>query len=144
MLKLISYLSLICFMMSCASPEAESPYAKKLHAAKTTYPFEHWEDLYAQGLTQYTEANCNACQQIFDELIEGLINAGENAQTETKLVLFKEAILKTNVLNEQCGYALIETGEREELCELTDAIAIAAGLDPKSYGEGLASEWRDW
>ena len=144
MLKLINYFCLLCIMVSCASPEAQSPYAKRLHAAKTAYPFEHWKEMYTQGLTQYTDANCNACKQIFDELIEGLIKAGENAPAETKLSIFKEAILKTNVLNQQCGYALIETGEREELCELTDVISVAAGLDPKSYHEGIASEWRDW
>lgn len=135
---------MVFFIMSCSEPKVESRYAKKLHACKATYPFERWKNLYAQGLTQYTEANCNSCKQLFDDLIESLIDAGENAQTETKLSIFKEAILKTNVLNKQCGYALIETGEREELCELTDAISIAAGLDPKAYGEGIASEWRDW
>jgi protein-disulfide isomerase len=112
MLKLISYLSLLCFMLSCVTPPeaespstkklAEGPYAKKLRASKATYPFERWKELYANGLTQYTEANCNACKEIFDGLIEDLIDAGENAQAETKLAIFKKAILKTNVLNEQC------------------------------------------
>ena len=146
MLKLITCLSALFLVMSCSSPKADSPYAKKLHASKAVYPFEKWKGLYAHGLTQYTEANCNACRQIFDELIEELIDAGENASAATKLSLFKEAILKTNTLNERCGYALIETGEREELSELTDSISRAAGLDPGAYGEGegVASEWRDW
>jgi hypothetical protein len=41
---------------------------------------------------------------------------------------------------------LIETGEREQLSELCNGIARAAGLDPTKYGggEGPASEWRDW
>jgi hypothetical protein len=41
---------------------------------------------------------------------------------------------------------LIETGEREDLCELIDQITIAAGMDPKNYGdgEGIADEWRNW
>jgi hypothetical protein len=41
---------------------------------------------------------------------------------------------------------LIETDEREQLCELCNVVATAAGLDPKKYGggEGPASEWRDW
>ena len=41
---------------------------------------------------------------------------------------------------------MIETGEREELCELFNSIAADCGIDPGQYGhgEGLASEWRDW
>ncbi|HYK44861.1 MAG TPA: hypothetical protein VEV83_06825 [Parafilimonas sp.] len=40
---------------------------------------------------------------------------------------------------------LIQTGEREHLCALIDQITIAAGMDPKNYGdgEGIADEWRD-
>ena len=62
-----------------------------------------------------------------------------------KIEIFKRAILATNKLNEEIE-GLIETGEREDLCELTDKITIACGLDPTTYGdgEGLASEWRAW
>jgi hypothetical protein len=71
---------------------------------------------------------------------------GKDACEEQKIDLFKKAILATNDLDEATGHTLIETGEREELCELTNQISIACGLDPKKYGsgEGLASEWRDW
>lgn len=42
--------------------------------------------------------------------------------------------------------SLIETGEREELCDLYDRIFIESGLTPSFYGggEGIASEWRSW
>jgi len=41
---------------------------------------------------------------------------------------------------------IIETGEREDLCELIDKITIAAGLNPEDYaqGDGLADLWREW
>lgn len=120
-------------------------YRKGLMAAKEFYPFDRWRDSYNDGMTQYTKANCNKAQQVFDDLIASLIEAGPNASEAQKKQLFKTAILKTNVLNEQIE-GLIETGEREDLCELTDKITIACGLDPKKYGsgEGLASEWREW
>jgi len=40
---------------------------------------------------------------------------------------------------------IIETGEREELCELFNKISLSANLNPEDYGEveGIASEWRD-
>jgi hypothetical protein len=120
-------------------------YKNKLLDAKQYYPFNRWRESYGNGLTQYTEINCNKAKKIFDDLISDLIAAGENISEEAKVQLFKKAILKTNILNDEIE-GLIETGEREDLCELTDKITIACGMDNKKYGdgEGLASEWREW
>lgn len=120
-------------------------YQKKLLATKECYPFERWRESYDDGLTQYTKENCNKTKKIFDDLITALADIGENASEEQKKELFKIAIIKTNKLSDEID-DLIETGEREDLCELTDKITIACGLDPNKYGsgEGLASEWREW
>ena len=74
-----------------------------------------------------------------------MVDAGERANEKQKMELFKIAILKTNQLNNAI-VGLIETGEREDLYELTDKITAASGLDPNKYGagEGLASKWREW
>ena len=120
-------------------------YQDQLLKAKDSYPFTNWRGYYEQGLTQYTEENCNRIKQFFDELIDSLIAIGPAASEGAKMELFKTAILKTNDLNDEID-GLIETGEREDLCELTDKITVACGLDPARYGdgEGLASEWREW
>ncbi|OYU96635.1 MAG: hypothetical protein CFE21_09285 [Bacteroidetes bacterium B1(2017)] len=109
------------------------------------YPFNKWRESYTEGLTQYTEENCQKIKQVFDDLITSLIEIGNQASEEQKIQLFKRAILKTNQLNEEID-DLIETGEREDLCELTNILTTACGLDPAKYGdgEGLASEWREW
>ena len=109
------------------------------------YPFTKWRESYNSGLEQYTEENCNKVKSIFDNLIEGLIIIGESAFKEEKVNLFKTAILSLNKLNDKIE-GLIETGEREELCELIDQITRASGLNPKDFadGEGIADEWRDW
>ncbi|HEX8349559.1 MAG TPA: hypothetical protein VF598_06345 [Hymenobacter sp.] len=119
-----------------------STYAEKLNATKESYPFATWRESYKDGLEQYTEENCDAAKGIFDELIAELITLGEQAPKEQKIALFQKAIEATNELEE----SVIETGEREELCELTNNITVACGLIPKDYGEGegLASEWREW
>lgn len=121
-------------------------YQAKFDEAKKHYPFDNWRESFNDGLEQYTQANCDKAKKIFDDLIVGLVNIGENASEPDKVALFKKAILATNELNQECEESLIETGEREDLCELTDQITIACGLDPKKYGdnEGLASEWREW
>lgn len=120
-------------------------YQNKLLATKEIYPFDDWREGYNDGLTQYSAKNCNKIKKVFDDLITSLIEIGNNASEEQKIQLFKTAILKTNQLNEEID-GFIETGEREDLCELTDEITRACGLDPDKYGdgEGLATEWREW
>lgn len=120
-------------------------YQGRLFTTKQFYPFDRWRESYNDGLTQYTKQNCDKTRKVFDDLITSLITIGENASEEQKKELFKIAIIKTNQLNNEID-GLIETGEREDLFELTDKITIACGLDPHKYGdgEGLASEWREW
>ncbi|RXK86785.1 hypothetical protein [Filimonas effusa] len=120
-------------------------YKEQLEAIKNYYPFENWRDSYDDGLEQYTPENCNKAQDIFDTLIASLIELGEDAEENNKVELFKTAILSLNELNEEVE-DLIETGEREDLCELIDRITVAAGLNPANYadGAGVADEWREW
>jgi len=117
-------------------------YSAKLGATKARYPFTRWQE---SGLDQYTPEACGSCAKVFDRLIEKLGALGERAPEEKKLECFREAIEAVNALNEE-DPSLIETGEREDLCELLNIVATAAGLDPEKYGggEGPASEWRDW
>lgn len=120
-------------------------YAERLKAMKREFPFMQWRTAEDDGLEQYTKENCAAMAAIFAKLIKRLIALGEEAPESDKLAAFQEAIEATNELNEQ-ELNLIETGEREQLCELCNEIARAAGMDPAKYGggEGPASEWRDW
>jgi len=117
-------------------------YSTDLQAAKSRYPFARWRD---SGLEQYTDESCAAIAGVFDRLISDLIELGPQAAEGSKLDCFKRAILSLNEMNDS-DPSLIETGEREDLCELCNVIATATGLDPAAYGdgEGPASEWRDW
>jgi hypothetical protein len=76
--------------------------------------------------------------------VDGLFDVGEAAPEAKKVTLFKVAVEALNDLNDETG--MMETGEREDLCELLNLIATACGIDPGKYGngEGLATEWRDW
>ena len=124
----------------------DTTYRDTLIKTKEHYPFANWRKAYDNGMTQYSEQNCDKAKEIFDALISGLTVLGRNASEDLKVQQFKIAILKTNDLNDDTDGTLIETGEREDLVELTNKITIACGLDPSKYGngEGLASEWRDW
>jgi hypothetical protein len=95
---------------------------------------------------QYSEENCMKAYKIFDDLVDGLIQKGQNALEKDKVKLFKKCVLALNDLDEELDNCFIETTEREDLCELIDKITIAAGLNPEDYadGEGLSDEWREW
>ena len=119
-----------------------SDYANRLNQTRGAYPFGRWRE---SGLDQYTDEACASFGAVFDSLIRDLTTLGDEASEERKLAAFKKAVEALNALNEGDG-SLIETGEREDLCELCNAIAAAAGLNPADYGdgEGPASEWREW
>ena len=121
-------------------------YAESLENCKSKYPFDVWRTYFDDGLEQYTEENCNRAKSIVDELIKSLISLGVNSAESDKVALFKIAVESFNVLNEDLDEEFIETGEREDICELIDEIGKCAGIDATKYGagEGLASEWRDW
>ncbi len=117
-------------------------YEARLIATKSAYPFDEWLRC---GMEQYTKEACDSFVAIFDNLIKRLLALGETAPEPTKIEAFREAVEALNALNET-DESLIETGEREDLCELCNVIATSAGIDPSDYGdgEGPASEWRDW
>ncbi|WP_103668068.1 hypothetical protein [Pseudanabaena sp. BC1403] len=118
-----------------------SEYTDRLLATKKRYPFARW---IANTIEDYNELSCQPYIVAFDTLLDHLVALGEQASTEAKLEAFQETVETLNDLNDNDG--LIETGEREDLCEICNIIAIAAGIDPTKYGggEGPASEWRDW
>ena len=121
-------------------------YKARLLEVKGNYPFDDWQTYKDNGLEQYTKENCEAARRILDTLLSNLIALGEDAQEENKIQNFQVAVESLNSLNDKTDGSLIETGEREELCELFNLIAVKAGIDPSIYGdgEGPASEWRDW
>lgn len=127
-------------------PNDSLSYSERLNKTKEFYPFKSWrENFFEYDMEQYTEENCNTAKQIFDDLIAELIEIGEDGNEQDKVKYFEKAVISLNDLeNKEEG--IIETGEREDLCELIDQITLAAGLNPKNYadGEGLADLWRDW
>ncbi len=127
-------------------------YADRLSKTKELYPFEKWRQLFFpdeeddfEGMEQYTEENCARAQKIFDDLIDNLMALGEDAAKAEKEQQFQTAIEATNVLSAEVE-DLIETGEREDLCDLIDEITRAANLNPQDYanGDGIADLWRAW
>ena len=53
----------------------------------------------------------------------------------------KQAVLALNALNKRCNGNLIETDQREDICELILVAAAQAGLHTD---EDITEEWREW
>lgn len=89
----------------------------------------------------YTQKHIDGCSKIIDDYFAALkvIPALKSEECIAKAV--KSAVLKLNHLNEECDGNLIETDQREELCELILSAAKQVGLESN---EDLTEEWREW
>jgi len=60
---------------------------------------------------------------------------------ETSLELVKVLVLSLNQLNEDCEECLIETDQREDICEFIDSVLTKCGV---SFDDDVTEEWREW
>ncbi len=122
--------------------ERTTAYWERLIENKSRYPFHRWRKLEALGRVQYSKANCDAAEATLDEMLRGLHDAGERATEDQKLVFFESAIRTLNLLHNRTGCSLIETSEREDLCELFYDIAVCAGIDCTKFESGdITLQW---
>lgn len=92
------------------------------------------------GDAGYSEEDIGKCDSILTAFIEKTRSAG-SGNTESAIGIVKETVLSLNVLNESCDHSLIETDQREQICELIIQAAAAAGV---GGGEDITEEWREW
>ncbi len=89
----------------------------------------------------YTLADITSVTEELDAYIDALGEADEN---EGKIrTAIEVAVLALNDVNESCGYALIETIERENIVEFMTDAAVAAGLAIEE-GEDITEDFREW
>lgn len=92
------------------------------------------------GDAGYSEDDIGKCDSILTVFIDKTQSAG-SGDTESVIGIVKETVLSLNVLNESCGHSLIETDQREQLCELIIQAAADKGV---GGGEDITEEWREW
>ncbi len=89
----------------------------------------------------YTEADVQKCDTILREFIAGLPKPGQRADEPQILACVKRAVLALNQLNAEAGGGLIETDQREDLCEYILCAAKQSGLESD---DDVTEEWREW
>jgi hypothetical protein len=90
----------------------------------------------------YTQKHIDQCSKIIDDLFASLKAVSDKKRHESIMKAVRTAVVKLNKLNEKCNGMLIETDQREDLCELILSAAKQAGL--KSDAGDITEEWREW
>ena len=117
-----------------AARAPQNDYEKRLVATRSEFRFEHWP-AHARP----------AVVAVFEQLLADLVAAGESASESQKIECFKRAVSALNEIDRK-DHTVIETSEAEQLIDIGNHIARAAGLDPQKYGdkEGPLSAGRNW
>lgn len=115
----------------------------ELQSILKSLSIKDWSEKYKDGLVQYNPKNCKKATKIVSNLINKL-ETNTSLKENDKIKLIRLSVLEFNKLNDSLDGCFIETGEREELCDIFDNIADSIGIDSQNYEDGIASEWRDW
>jgi hypothetical protein len=87
----------------------------------------------------YSEADIAKCEATLDAYLAKVRSANEG-DVAFVMAAVEEAVVAFNELSERCE-SLIETDQREQICELIRRSAAAVGV---GKGEDLTEEWREW
>lgn len=87
-------------------------------------------------------ADAEKCGELLAVYLEYLFS-GERTDNEI-LAQVKKTVLALNELNEKCDFELIETDEREQICEIIIEAARECGYQFTDGEEDITGEWRDW
>lgn len=87
----------------------------------------------------YTQMDVEQCVQILEDYTDAISDAKDRSSA---IKAVKSAVLKLNRLNESAGYELIETDQREDICEYIIKAGALLGFNEKD--EDVTEEWREW
>ena len=89
----------------------------------------------------FSKKDIEECEALILKYLVALDGMKEPSNQEI-MEYVKELVLALNDLNEKTDYSMIETGEREAICEIIQNSAVECGLtDP---GDDITEEWREW
>jgi hypothetical protein len=88
----------------------------------------------------YTQSDVTRCATIVDGYLVDVASKKE-AGDDQLIAAIKNVVLELNDLNDRCGGRLIETDQREDLCQIILVAAQENGLATK---EDVTEEWRKW
>jgi len=102
---------------------------------------EGMTDYIADGDDSYSRADIKECNKVLQQFMTRLGKLGDSAPESAILTCVKRAVLDLNTLNDSVDGCLIETDQREDLCEYILFAAKQSGL--KHDGD-VTEKWREW
>ena len=88
----------------------------------------------------YAQGEIDACFEIIDTYIRSIADNSDSSRPKI-LSIIQSVVEKLNSLNNSCNGCLIETDQREDLCELILFAARRAGLETD---DDVTEKWREW
>lgn len=118
-------------------------YKEEKHEDILPSMIQYMEECHADGESPgYTEADVQRCGEILDEYLDHLAMLEDDSESEEILVYVEKVVINLNELNDECGYRLIETDQRELICNFIERAAQEAGLE--TDGSNITEKWREW
>lgn len=88
----------------------------------------------------YTDRDILQCNEILEAYLASLGGAERKTRKFIEDAV-KNIVLKLNELNQKCEGSIIETDQREDICQIILVAARRAGLETE---EDITEEWREW
>jgi hypothetical protein len=109
-----------------------------LRERKTTL-LDGMREYMQDGDVSYGETHVRRCETILDAFDAAISGASGRDDALTHV---RAAVLQLNALNDECEGELIETDQREMICELINSTTARRGFI--SADEDVTEEWREW
>lgn len=113
-------------------------YLEKLKTDVTDPMLEYMTEA---EIDDYTAEDVARCGELLTEYLTALAELDE-PDDEAIMAQVEKVVLALNELNEELDYALIETVERESICELLQTAAVDCGL--QDAPDDVTEAWREW
>ncbi|QNR25278.1 hypothetical protein [Croceimicrobium hydrocarbonivorans] len=96
-------------------------------------------DYIADEEAAYSAEEVKQCLSLLKNFLNEMDAAGDR---EAGMKAVEKTVLALNDLNAKCDYELIETDQREDVCELIIKAGEAKGFNDEH--EDITEEWREW
>ena len=113
----------------------------EIQAFLSEIPITQWRKRMAQGDDMFSEESITAVETALTEYVQTLCEAIQKKNATTVYNSMGKLVKKLNKINDK--YGLIETMEREELCEWLNTLIRKTGLELADNVD-ITDEYREW
>ena len=113
----------------------------EIQAFLSEIPIPEWRQRMAEGDDMFSEESITAVETTLTEYVQTLCEAMQKKNATTVYNSMGKLVKKLNKINDK--YGLIETMEREELCEWLNTLIRKTGLELADNVD-ITDEYREW